>query len=310
MKIGNIKLELPTLLAPMEAVNCEAFMKTCADMKAGMVSTQAIENTANNFYDLDVLKKIRTPVSFQIMTNKTNIALELAKQVEGSVDCIDFNFGCGLKKILGKKAGGYLLQFPHLIEQIVKPVIEEVKTPVSIKIRTGFNEKKINYSEIGKIAETIGASAITLHGRTVRQKYTSKANWESIKKLHQEVSIPVIANGDISKTGHVKTLLEQNYADAVMIGRAAKTDPRVFLQIKNNLKNEQARIPSKYELLKIFYNHYQKQEKQSLHQIQDHASWFITGHKQADILRNKIRKTNSPEDIISLFETHCQDQDL
>lgn len=307
MKIGNVNLESPTILSPMEAVNCEAFMKTCADMGAGMVSTQAIESVKDNFYNLDVLKKIKTPTSFQILTAKPEVALELAKQVEGSVDVIDFNFGCPRNNILGQKAGGYLLQFPHLIERIVKPIIDEVNIPVTIKIRKGFDHRRIKFAEIGKLADDMGASAITMHGRTVRQKYTDKADWQAIKRLHTNSKIPVIANGDISKIGHVKAILEQEIADGVMIGRAAKNNPRLFLEIKNNLLNENNTVPTRLELLKIFYKHYQKQAKQSLHQVQDHAAWFSAGHPSADALRDSIRKTTSVEEIFELYERHCQD---
>lgn len=309
MKIGNIDLEVPTILAPMEAVNCEAFMKTCAELKAGMVSTQAIETVQENFYDLEELRKIKTPVSFQIMTSKPEEALKLAEQVQDFVDVIDFNFGCPLKPILGKKAGGYLLQFPHLIEKIVRPVIEKTNKPVTIKIRKGFDDKRIRFSEIGKLADDMGASAITLHGRTVKEGYKGKADWKAIKRLHGNSKIPVIANGDINKVGHVKTILEEEYADGVMIGRAAKNDPRVFLQIRNNLLNENQPIPNRLELLNIFYKHYKEQNKQSLHQLQDHAAWFISGHKHADTLRDNIRNTKSEEEVFDLYEKYCQDQD-
>lgn len=307
LKIGNVTLEVPTIVAPMEAVNCEAFMKTCAELGAGMVSTQAIEHKEDNFYNLDVLKKIKTPTSFQIMTAKPDVALQLAKEVEGSVDVIDFNFGCPLKHILGKKAGGYLLQFPHLIEKIVKPVIEEVKTPITVKIRKGFDQKRIKFSEIGKLADDIGVSAITLHGRTVRQKYTDKADLRAIERLHTNSKIPVIANGDISKVGHVKSILEKDIADGVMIGRAAKNNPRLFLEIKNNLLDEKTPIPTRLELLELFYKYYQEQERQNLHQVQDHAAWFLAGHQHADVLREQVRTTTSVDEILTIYEQHCQD---
>lgn len=308
MKIGTTTLDVPTLLAPMEAVNCEAYIKLCADMGAGMVSTQAIENSNNNFYDMNVLKKIKTPVSFQIMTHKPDIALKLAKEVEGNVDAIDFNFGCPLKHILGKKAGGYLLQFPHLIQRIVEPVINEVKTPITIKIRKGFDHNKITFTEIGKMADEIGVSAITMHARTVRQRYTDKADWQAIKKLNNDCKIPVIGNGDVSKVGHAKAMLEQHIARGVMIGRAVKNDPRLFLQIRNNILNQQTKIPTRLELLEQFYTHYQEQTKQHLHQIQDHAAWFISGHQHADTLREHIRKTQSVEEIFDIYQKHCQEK--
>jgi tRNA-dihydrouridine synthase B len=307
MNIGKLQLEVPSILAPMEAVNCEAFMKTCAKLKAGLVSTQAIESSEQNFYNADALKKIRTPTSFQIMTSKKEIAIELAKQIEGSVDVIDFNFGCPLKNILGKKAGGYLLQYPHLIKRIVEPVLNEVNTPVTIKIRKGFDKERTTFLEIGKLAEEIGVSAITLHARTVRQRYTEKADWEAVQELKKEISIPVIANGDIEKVGHAKYLLERKYADGFMIGRAAKNNPRLFLELHNNFTGQHTPIPTRMELLNIFYSFYKQQQKQSLQQLQDHAIWFVTGHKHADKLRASIRKTKNVEEIFTIYEKYCQD---
>lgn len=344
LKIGNVTLPNPTILAPMEAVNCEAFLQTCSDYSCGLVNTQAIEDVEDNFYNMEVLKKINAPVSFQIMTNKAEIALELAKQVEPFVDIIDFNFGCPLKKTLGEKKGGYLLQFPHLIRRIVEPVIKAIHIPVTIKIRLGFDATRETFLEIGKVAEEIGVSAITLHARYVKDGYKGKANWEKIKELKESVSIPVIANGDIFKAGQAKMLLDQKYCDGVMLGRSVKNNPAFFLEIKNileekneskdeikdkpknktkneskdkrnnirnekkeKLKKDQKRTstsnPKKTlknnpkEIFEIFYEHYMKQKKKSLGQLQDHACWIVSGEENASWFKAKIRECETFEKI-------------
>jgi len=303
--IGGVEISPPTILAPMEAVNCEAFMKTCAHFSCGLVSTQAIENIDDNFYDLNELKKIPSPVSFQIMTNKVDEALALVKQVEPFVDIIDFNFGCPLKKTLGEKKGGYLLQFPHLIKKLVKPVVDSTNLPVTIKIRLGFDENRETFLEIGKIAEEIGVSAISLHARYVKESYRGKARWDKIKELKNTVSIPVIANGDITKPGHVKMLLEKNYCDGVMIGREAKKNPVFFEDVKKVLGGESLdsknKISSK-EVFSIFYSYYKKQSKQNLHQVQDHASWFVRYNKNATLLKKEIRNTKTFSDLESFMK--------
>lgn len=296
--IGSVKLKTPTILAPMEAVNCEAFLKTCADYNCGLITTQAIEKIENNFYDLEELKKIDCPVSFQIMTNNAEDALAIVKKVENHVDIIDFNFGCPLKEILGKKAGGYLLQFPHLIKKIVEPVIKKTKLPVTIKIRLGFDEKRETFLEIGKMAEEIGISAITLHARYVKDGYSGKAKWEKIKELKKELSIPVIGNGDIFKIGHAKTLLERKYCDAIMIGRQVKNNPGFFVELANEFnEDKKEKIPRTKEMFINFYDHYMEQEKKNLQQLQDHASWIVSGEKNAKELKKQIRSAKSYKEV-------------
>jgi tRNA-dihydrouridine synthase B len=297
MKIGDVQLKVPTILAPMEAVNCEAFLKTCSKYGCGLVTTQAIETVETNFYTLKELKKINCPVTFQIMTNNPQDALALAKQVENYVDVIDFNFGCPLKEILGKKSGGYLLQFPHLIRKIVEPVIQSTSLPVTIKIRLGFDAKRETFLEIGKLAEEIGVSAITLHARYVKDGYSGKARWEKIKELKESISIPVIGNGDIAKVGHAKFLLEKKYCDAVMIGRTAKNNPGFFAELANEFGDEKKQVPTTKEILYTFYEQYMEQEKKNLQQIQDHACWIVSGEKNATEIKEKIRKTKNFEEI-------------
>ncbi len=311
MKIKNLEINPPTILAPMEGVNNEAFIRLCAEKNAGIVSTQAIETAEElKFYNLKKLseevKKSNAKLMLQIMTNKTETAMEIIKQSEEHIDIFDFNFGCPLKKVLGEKKGGYLLQFPHLIKKLLEPLVKETTKPITIKIRLGFDEKRETYIEIGKIAEEIGVSMITLHTRYVKDGYRGKARWEKIKLLKDAIKIPVIGNGDIFKAGQAKMLIEQKYCDGVMLGREAKNNPQIFTAIKelfeNKKQEERTTKNTKEEILKRYFELYQEQERKSLHQLQDNLCWLVSGEKKASEIKKQIREAKNYDEIKELIE--------
>ncbi|MBN1175315.1 tRNA-dihydrouridine synthase [Candidatus Woesearchaeota archaeon] len=301
INIGKVKLNSPTVVAPMEAVNSEAFLRTCGYYGAGLLSTQAMENLNNQFYNFKKTRK-DNKLSFQMMVKNSEEALNIAKEIESDVDIIDFNFGCPLKPILGQKKGGYLLDFPHLIRKIVEPVINEVNTPITIKIRSGFDDKRLTYLQNGKLAEEIGVGAVTLHARTVRQSYTGDANWEHIKKLKEELEIPVIGNGDIFKAGHAKYHLEREECDGVMIGRGIKGNPGLFSEINQALNGEKVSPVNRKYQFNTLYKFFKEQETQKLSLLKDHAKWMTNSESNAGKLRLEIEKAKDEEEIISIFE--------
>jgi nifR3 family TIM-barrel protein len=310
MKIKNLEIKTPTILAPMEGVNSETFIRLCAEKGAGIVTTQAIETIDElKFYNLKKLSqeihKTDSKLMFQIMTNEIETAKEIIKKIEPYVDIIDFNFGCPLKKILGEKKGGYLLQFPHLIKKLLEPIIRETDKPITIKIRLGFDEKRETFLEIGKIAEEIGISAITIHARYVKDGYQGKANWEKIKELKKHLSIPIIANGDIFKAGQAKMLIDKKYCDGIMLGREAKNNPHIFTEIKELFENtpkEKRQINDLKKTIKKFYERYLEQERKNLHQLQDHICWLVSGEKKAKELKKIIRETKTYDEIKKIIE--------
>lgn len=302
LHIGSVTLKNPTIAAPMEGVSCEAFLKTCADYGAEIVETQAIENSERNFYDMNELQNTKVPVAFQIMTAQPEAAAQLAQEVNPYVDVIDLNFGCPLKEVLGRKTGGYLLSYPHLMRRIIKAVKEATDKPVMIKIRKGFDDKRITYEEVARIAEEEEVSAITIHGRTVKEGYTGQADWSVFRKIKQAVNIPVIANGDITKPGHAKTILEQGDADGVMIGRAARDDPSIFTKIDAALQSQPSPNITRSEVFSRFYEHFKSQKPQSLGQLKDHACWMLSGTKEASRKKEDVRNATEEERIATLMK--------
>lgn len=297
MKIENIDIKNNLILAPMEAVNCSAFMKTCADFGADLVNTQAIERVEKNFYNLKNFEDIKTKKSFQILTGSIEQGIRLVKQVEEHVDLIDLNFGCPLNEVLGKKYGGYLLQYPHVIQKLATAIVKESSIPITAKIRLGFDKKRENFLEVAQALEESGISAITLHARYVKEKYTKNARWEKIKELKEKSTVPIIANGDIGKQEQVKYIIEKKYADGVMIGRAAKNNPAIFAELQGK------KTISLQKIWNTFNNYYSKQEKQSLGQLQDHACWIVSSNTNAKSLKASIRQTRTFEEINNIIKT-------
>lgn len=276
MKIGKIQIDSPTALAPMEAVNCKAFRMLCKEHGAGLIYTARVDvddilegRAKDYFFDID---KTESPLSFQISGNNPEKLVKAAKIIEPYTDIIDINLGCIEGDILGKKSGAYFIKHPELIERTFLSLINAVKCPITAKIRIGWDT--INALEVSKILEKIGVKAIAIHGRTRIQKYTGKSDWETIKNVKQQISIPVIGNGDIQKPGQAKFYLERGYCDMVMIGRYAKRNPAIFSQINDAINNLNVKTVDKNRIISRFKELYKKQKRKSESELLDHLNWL------------------------------------
>lgn len=293
----------PCVLAPMEAVNDVAFLELCAQHKFGMVFTAAIDSLDKKIYDKKLLKEISCPVILQIRVNTKEDAQEIITYFDDVVDGFDLNCGCPEGDILGAKKGGYLLTQPQKIKELVSYMCECTTKPVSVKIRRGFDEKRENFIDVAKAAQEGGASAIYFHSRFVKQGYRGKANWSCFEKLKKEISIPVIANGDIIKAGHAKALLETKQCDGIMLGRGAQKNPLLATEILNTIQQEKI---SEQNLKNICLEYIALAQKYStpFSMCQDHIAWFVSGQKNASELKKTIRQTTSFEDL----ELFCEEQ--
>ena len=306
-KIGKIDIKNQVVLAPMAGISNTAYRQIIKEMGAGliyaeMVSDKAIVYGSNKTFDLLKMDEKERPIAQQIFGSDLKSFVQAAKMVEEKMhpDIIDINMGCPVPKVAIKsQAGSALLKNPAKVGEIVKAVVSAVSVPVTVKIRSGWDENSINAVEIAKVIEQAGASAITVHGRTRSQGYSGHADWNIIKKVKEAVNIPVIGNGDITSCYAAKKMLEETKCDAVMIGRGVLGNPWLIKECVEYLKN--GTLPTEItpkEKINMLKRHYQllldnTNEKQAILEIMTHALWYIKGLPGSSTIKNQICQTKT-----------------
>jgi tRNA-dihydrouridine synthase B len=239
MQIGPYKLENNLILAPMAGITDRPFRELCKQFGAGLaVSEMVASNPALSRHKRTLLKTDYSGESgirsVQILGTDPQQMADAAKlNAQRGAQIIDINMGCPAKKVCSVAAGSALLKDEALVKRILDAVVNAVDIPVTLKIRTGWDMHNRNAVEIAQIAENAGIAALTIHGRTRACKFAGQAEHETLKKVKQTVSIPVIANGDIDSPGKARFVLDSTGADAIMIGRAAQGNPWLFSQINH-----------------------------------------------------------------------------
>ena len=241
MNIGKYLLPSKVLLAPMAGTSDKPFRMICREQGAALTTSEMVVmqkhllNTNKSKHRLD-FRSEQSPISIQIAGSEPEELADSAKQaLEFGADIIDINMGCPAKKVCNKAAGSALMQNEKLVEDIIKSVVNAVNIPVTLKMRTGWNEENKNAPTIAKIAEDNGIKMLAIHGRTRAQKYNGDAEYDTVKKIKGIVSIPVVANGDITSAEKAKKVLDYTGADAVMLGRATQGNPWLVGQINDYL---------------------------------------------------------------------------
>jgi len=235
------KLESPAILSPMAGVTDVAFRTLCKRYGAGLTYTEFVSGTAIVKGYNKTLKMIETdntekPVAVQLFGNSIDDVVSAAKLIQDKFDIIDVNCGCPAWKVIKTGAGSEMLRSPEKIAAFISKLVDAVNKPITVKIRAGIDENSINAVEVAKLIERAGAAAIAIHGRTQQQGYSGKADWEIIKKVKENVNIPVIGNGDVFTPEDFKEKLEFSNVDAIMIARGAIGNPFIFQQINDYLK--------------------------------------------------------------------------
>ena len=319
-KIGNVKIKNRIVLAPMAGISNTAYRQIIKEMGAGliyaeMVSDKAICYKNEKTYDLLKMNDRERPIAQQIFGSDVNSFVEAAKIIEKEMkpDIIDINMGCPVPKVAIKsQAGSALLKNPDKIYEIVKNVVEAVSVPVTVKIRSGWDENNINAPLVAKKIEEAGAKAITIHARTRAQGYSGKADWSIIKKVKNAVTIPVIGNGDILSCYDAKKMLEETNCDAVMIGRGVLGNPWLIkecVEYLENGKEPQEITPiEKIEMLKKHYSLLLENtnEKQAILEIRMHALWYIKGLPNNNIIKNKICTSKTSEELFQIIDEYLE----
>ena len=306
-KIGKVKLKNNLILAPLHGVNCNAFRLLCKNHGAGLVYTSMIhdETLIRDKWVCDVIDEER-PVSIQLVGKDPKKMSEAAKIVEEKADLIDINLGCPDQDVLASQAGAFLVKHPEQMVKMVSKVVSSVNKTVTAKIRIGWDDKSINAVEVSKMLEDCGVSAIAVHGRTRKQMYTGKADWDVIKQVKETVNVPVIGNGDIFGAEDYKAMMEKTKVDFVMIGRGCMGNPQLFencLRLVEGKELIDKDLKLAYEYFLEFLGYYEKHIiREHLSEIRQHAMWFVKGVRHNAILKKQLSNIPDIDGLKSVFE--------
>ena len=318
LKIGNIEIKNNVCLAPMAGICNSAFRRIVKEYGVGLVFAEMVSDKAL-VYDSEKTKNMlymtdyERPIAQQIFGSDKESFVIAAKKVYDLMkpDIIDINMGCPVPKVAVKsQAGAALLKNPEKIKEIVEAVVDAVPCPVTVKIRSGWDSNSINAVEVAKICEKAGASAITVHPRTRAQGYEGKADWNIIKQVKENVNIPVIGNGDIKSVDDAIKMLSDTGCDAIMIGRASLGNPYLFKEIVHYLNtNERLESQSDKDKIDMCLKHFEyllqiKNEKVSVLEMRTHAAWYIKGLKNSSVVKNKIFKCETKDELIKILNDY------
>ena len=308
LNIGNVELDNNLILAPMAGVNDLPFRIICKKYgNPGLVCNEMVSAKAICYNDEKTKSMLVTndqerPISMQIFGHEPDSMGQAVEEICKVADIIDINFGCPAPKVVKNGDGSRLLENIELIGEIVKAVVEKSNRPVTAKIRKGWSNENIVAVEVAKVIEAAGAKMIAVHGRTRNEFYTGKADWDIIKEVKNNVSIPVIGNGDIFSAQDAKAMFEQTGCDGIMIGRGALGNPWIFREIKEYIENGTIPSITKEEKLNVLKEQFKllldlKGEYVATREIRKFVAWYVKGMENATALRIRINQIESQEDF-------------
>jgi tRNA-dihydrouridine synthase B len=313
--IGQYQIDTPVVLAPMAGVTDRPFRQLCRKLGAGLVVSEMVTSDVNLWNSrksqtrLDHQGEVG-PISVQIAGGDPDMMANAAMMaVKHGAQIVDINMGCPAKKVCNKAAGSALMKDEILVNDILQAVVSSVDVPVTLKMRTGWAPEHKNAPAIALLAEQAGIAALAVHGRTRRCGYKGDVEYDTIKTIKQQVSIPVLANGDITTPLKAKQVLEYTQADGVMLGRAAQGRPWIFREIQHFLKTGQLLGAPKFQEVKtILLNHMTDLyefygEFMGVRIARKHVGWYLQAHDNNRDVRRQFNQLETPEEQITLIHT-------
>lgn len=313
LKIGDLELNSNIILAPMAGFSDTSFRQIIRSFsKDALVCTEMISSEAlewNKSQDICQSEEIEKPISYQLSGHKPNLMAKGAIKLEPLADIIDVNMGCPVAKIVKNQDGSALMKNPGLAFDIVKEIKSVIKKPLSIKMRLGFDNNSKNYLEFAQKMEEAGADMICVHGRTRSQMYSGEVDYQAIKEIQKAVSVPVIANGDITTLEKAIKVLEITEADGLMIGRGAIGQPELIHRIEHFINTgETLSELTLQERIEVLISHinlelkYYREAINALKFMRKFYAYYIRGVRGACQYREKLVKAESFDEIYSILD--------
>lgn len=314
MRIGAVSVNPPLVLAPMAGITDRDFrllirrLGGCGLVSMEFISAHGLLREKPSTLRLLHFVDEERPIAIQIYGSEPEVMAEAAALVEAmGADVCDINMGCPANKVLKGCAGAALTGDPELARRVVQAVRRRIRIPLTVKFRLGLRSDRLTYLELGRIFEGEGVDAITLHPRTAKQMFTGHADWAAIRRLKDSVGIPVIGNGDVKTPEDARRMFRETGCDAVMIGRAALSNPWIFRQTAELLAGRPVPEPTlaeRYQLMRQHFSQVLQREdgKTALHKLRTFVGWYTHGLPHGRSLRSQLNQLQRAEEVMAAVD--------
>ncbi|MBQ8080235.1 MAG: tRNA dihydrouridine synthase DusB [Oscillospiraceae bacterium] len=317
--IAGLNVPRTAALAPMAGVADAPYRTLAMEQGAALCVSEMISAKGHcyNSRGSEPLCRItdaERPMGLQLFGSEPEFIARAAAMIQAfHPDWIDLNMGCPVPKVVNTGAGSALMKTPELAADCVRAAVRESSVPVTVKMRIGWDADSVNAVPFAKMMEQAGAAAICVHGRTKQMLYSGKADWETIRQVKQAVGIPVIGNGDVTDGASAKAMYEETGVDLVAVGRASYGNPWVFREIACTLEGRPYEKPTPEERMDMMLRHIRmiveysdKPPKLAIREARKHASWYMTGGRNAAAFRNRCYALASYEEAQQLAEDYLR----